>query len=828
MAKAKLLALLTRDHRALAEQQIAAGHKDKAAQLYMRAGAFELAARLAAEIGDERLAVEAALRATLGEVPEGYSAASAQQGAELLVFKGHHREAVELFELARAWRQAAEAALKLQQPARAARLYERGKQFTEAALYYSRAGLAEDELRVLKLESERLREGGRARRGDPQTDTALQRIDLRRAELLRRLGKSTESATLLREAAPTAQTGRLLEQAGQYEQAVNAYLAAGELDQAVRLLGSQPGIDRNLAAEVYLRSEQPLAAAHIFASLGLSRESAEAYEAGGDWGRAGSRWEAAQDPDRAAHAYLRAGRTRDAGRCFAAAGKPHLAAASYAKAGDRPAAAAQYLKAGQPVAAAGELVAAGDKSAAAKLLLDVQPGSLDHEAATLLLVPLLLEQGLRDDALRRLRALPPPAAGDPSPAAAAACRQRLLLQGRVLEELGDPAEAESCYRQLLAIDPRHAEAASRLQRLQSVREGQATVAAASAVAAMAASAASAAAAAAVAAVSGAAGGAGAPAPSPALAGGSLGTTRLEGPPRRPAAAAAAGTGGGTAGAAPPQVQLAVGQLLAERYEILAELGRGGMGRVYQAFDREIGEPVAIKTLLGHPDDDSQDAERLLREVQICRKITHPNVVRLFDLGRFPGGIFLTMELLEGERLDHRIARQGQLPPPLAQHFLCEVAAGLQEAHSLGIVHRDLKPSNVFLTPLRLKILDFGIARQLGSDTRLTATGFAVGSPAYMSPEQLQGLPLDGRSDLYSTGVLAFTMLAGREPFSGATAAALAVQHLQQQPPDLRRLRPNLPAGWPELVARLLAKRPDDRFQSAAEMSEAVAALPVSS
>ena len=827
MAKAKLLALLTRDHHALAEQELAAGRKDKAAQLYLRAGDFEIAARLAAEIGDERLAVEAALRATLGEVPDGYAAAGAQQAAELLVFKGHHREAVELFELARAWRQAAEAALKLQQPARAARLYERGRHLSEAALYYSRAGLAEDELRVLKLESERLRETGRTRRGDAQThqthqthqDTELQRIDLRRAELLRRLGKKAESASLLREAAPTAQTGRLLEQAGQHEQAVNAYLAAGELDQAVRLLGAQPGIDRRLAAEVYLRSEQPLAAAHIFAGLGLSRESAEAYEAGGDWGRAGSRWEAAQDADRAAHAYLRGGRTRDAGRCFAAAGKPHLAAASYAKAGDRPAAAAQYLKAGQPVAAAGELAAGGDKAAAAKLLLDVQAGSPDHEAATLLLVPLLVEQGLRDDALRRLRALPPPAAGDPSPAAGAAFRQRLLLEGRVLEELGDAALAESCYRQLLAADPRHVEAASRLQHLLRVREGQATVAAASAVAAMAASAASAAAAAAVAAVSGAGTsghpGASSPAPSPALAAaGPLGPTRVEGPPR--ALPAAAG----------PPVQLAVGQLLADRYEILAELGRGGMGRVYQAFDREVGEPVAIKTLLGQPDDNAQDAERLLREVQICRRITHPNVVRLFDLGRFPGGIFLTMELLEGERLDHRIARQGPLPPQLVQHFLCEVAAGLEEAHSLGIVHRDLKPSNVFLTPLRLKILDFGIARQLDSDNRLTATGFAVGSPAYMSPEQLQGLPLDGRSDLYATGVLAFTMLAGREPFSGATAAALAIQHLQQQPPDLRRLRPDLPAGWPELVARLLAKRPADRYPSAAEMNAAVAALPV--
>jgi hypothetical protein len=826
MAKAKLLALLTRDHRALAEQQIAAGRKDKAAQLYLRAGDFEHAARLAAEIGDVPLAVEAALRATLGEVPEGYAAASAQQAAELLAVKGHHREAAELFELARAWRQAAETALKLQQPARAARLYERGRLFSDAALYYSRAGLAEDELRVLKLESDRLREGGRGRRGEPQAahpDQALQRIDLRRAELLRRLGKRAESASLLREAAPTAQTGRLLEQAGQHEQAVNAYLASGELEEAVRLLGSQPGIDRRLAAEVYLRAGQPLAAAHLLATLGLSREAAEAYEGGGDWGRAGSRWEAAQDPDRAAHAYLRAGRTRDAGRCFAAAGKPHLSAASYAKAGDRSAASEQYLKAGQPVAAAGELLAmggAGDKAAAAKLLLAIPAGSADHEAGTLVLVPLLLEQGLRDDALRRLRALPPASAGDGSPASPASpagmatFRQRMLLEGRVLEELGDTAQAESCYRQLLAVEPGHAEATS---RLHSLREGKATVAAASAVAAMAASAASAAAAAAVAAVSGATGAAHSP---PGAGGSALGTTRYEGPPRRPGGAPSALPSG--------QPQPAVGQLLAERYEILAELGRGGMGRVYQAFDREVGEPVAIKTLLGLPEEDSgHDAERLLRELQICRKITHPNVVRVFDLGRFPGGIFLTMELLEGERLDHRIARQGPLPPPLAQHFLCEVAAGLEEAHSLGIVHRDLKPSNIFLTPLRLKILDFGIARRLDSDTRLTATGFAVGSPAYMSPEQLQGLPLDGRSDLYAMGVLAFTLLSGREPFAGATAAALALQHLQQAPPDLRRVRPDLPAGWPELVARLLAKQPADRFSSAAAVGEALSALPLS-
>ena len=281
-----------------------------------------------------------------------------------------------------------------------------------------------------------------------------------------------------------------------------------------------------------------------------------------------------------------------------------------------------------------------------------------------------------------------------------------------------------------------------------------------------------------------------------------------------------------AGSKRPLGTLNVGQVLAGRFQILAELGQGGMGRVYKARDFELGDLVAIKILSSAPDDGSVDAERLLREVQICRKITHPNVVRVFDLGRHEGAIFIIMELLEGQVLVDLIDPDRRPPIARVKTILSEIASGLQEAHALGVVHRDLKPENVILTATRLKILDFGIARMTGFDKRLTQVGFALGSPLYMSPEQIQGITLDSRSDLYSLGVLAFALLAGREPFDGANSTAIAIQHLQQPPPDLRSVRPDLPPGWNEVVTKLLAKRPEDRYQSSEEVIAALGPLSV--
>ena len=283
----------------------------------------------------------------------------------------------------------------------------------------------------------------------------------------------------------------------------------------------------------------------------------------------------------------------------------------------------------------------------------------------------------------------------------------------------------------------------------------------------------------------------------------------------------------TTGPAQPRPDvLAVGGRVAGRYDIVAELGRGGMGRVFEAYDLELGERVAIKALLGAGDGGHGEEARLLQEIQICRRISHPNVVRVFDLGRFSGGIFLTMEYLEGRLLDQLIATEAPLRFGRIRGLLAEVAAGLREAHALGIVHRDLKPGNLMITSTRLKILDFGIAAMVGCDARKTRAGFVMGSPMYMSPEQILGHPLDGRSDLYSLGLLAATLIAGRDPYECLEPAALVFKQLHEAPRDLRAVRPDVSEPWLALVARLCAKEPAERYQSAHEVLEALAELPV--
>ena len=274
--------------------------------------------------------------------------------------------------------------------------------------------------------------------------------------------------------------------------------------------------------------------------------------------------------------------------------------------------------------------------------------------------------------------------------------------------------------------------------------------------------------------------------------------------------------------------LVPGQILNDRYEIRGELGAGGMGRVYRARDLELDDDVAIKTVISSTGGRAEDEERLLREVQICRKLTHTNVVRVYDLGRFPGGIFVTMELLEGEGLDKVIERQAPLDLARVKRILIEIAAALAVAHRLHVIHRDLKPGNVMLLEDdQVKVLDFGIARQVGNNAgNLTATGQVIGSPLYMAPEQIQGKELDPTCDLYALGVMAFALLTGREPFLGDSPTEIVLQHLKNPPPQAGELREGgLPAEWNQLLGRLLAKKPGERISSAVRLGELLQALP---
>jgi len=629
------------------------------------------------------------------------------------------------------------------------RPYQHVGSFLQAASSYEQAGKLREALEAVE-EGLRLAASGR-----PSPAHQVKELNVKRVDLLIRLGRTQSAATLLRSLPPSPQVAELLERSGRYREAVQCFLDLNQIEEATRLAARSPNGDR-LQAEICLRTGRPAEAGSLFAKAGLAREAAEAYEAAQQWGTAAYRWEAAGDRRRAAAAYEKAGRRRDAARCFEASGMPSEAASTLARMGDSGEAAAVHLRQRQPVAAARAYLVAHDKVRAASILIQMRPGEPDYSEGALLLAPLLIEEGFYQEALDHLVQLPE----DAPPARAL---ENVYWQGRCLEGLGKLEAAWDCYQMVVETDPGHRDAWRRIEGLQVAK--------------------------------------------------------------RPATPAATPTGGERKGR--PADTLEVGSLLAGRYEILAEAGQGGMGKVYKARDLELGEIVAIKTLLVSADDASADEEaRLLREVQICRRISHPNVVKIFDVGRFPGGRFVTMEYIEGRGLDDVVAQEQPLPFSRVRSYLAEIAVGLGEAHAQGIVHRDLKPSNVMVTASRLKILDFGIASMAGLGARLTRVGFVMGSPMYLSPDQVLGRELDGRSDLYSLGVLAYILIAGREPFDAADLSLLLLKHLRETPPDVRTLRPETGEEWAAFVDRLLAKRPEDRYQSAQEVLDALAQLPV--
>ncbi|HEX5386194.1 MAG TPA: protein kinase [Gemmatimonadales bacterium] len=265
--------------------------------------------------------------------------------------------------------------------------------------------------------------------------------------------------------------------------------------------------------------------------------------------------------------------------------------------------------------------------------------------------------------------------------------------------------------------------------------------------------------------------------------------------------------------------------LDERYAIERELGRGGMSTVFLAHDRKHGRPVALKVFR------PQVAEvlgvaRFVREVQLAARLTHPHIVPLHDSGEVGGVPYFVMPYVEGETLRERLDREHRLAVAEVVRLGREMADALDYAHRQGVVHRDVKPENILLAGAHVLVLDFGVARAAGISTGelVTQSGYPVGTPMYMSPEQAAGLPeVDGRSDVYSLGCVLFEAIAGRPPFSGPTAQAILIRRLSELPPLLRTVRPSVPAGVEEAVARALARAPADRFATAVGFAEALSA-----
>jgi len=267
----------------------------------------------------------------------------------------------------------------------------------------------------------------------------------------------------------------------------------------------------------------------------------------------------------------------------------------------------------------------------------------------------------------------------------------------------------------------------------------------------------------------------------------------------------------------PVRELTTGSIFAGRYQVIEELGHGGMGRVYKVHDTDIKEKIALKVLRPEIALDKETIERFSNELKLARKISHRNVCRMFDLGKAEGTTFITMEFVPGEDLKKFIRKSGQLGTGRAVSIGKQVCEGLAEAHHLGIVHRDLKPQNIMVDEDgNARIMDFGIARSLRGKG-ITGAGVMIGTPEYMSPEQVEGKDVDQRSDIYSLGIILYEMLTGQVPFEGDTPFTIGVKHKSEIPRDPREMNTQIPPDLGRLVLKCLEKDKAKRYQSAGEL-----------
>jgi protein kinase-like protein len=262
----------------------------------------------------------------------------------------------------------------------------------------------------------------------------------------------------------------------------------------------------------------------------------------------------------------------------------------------------------------------------------------------------------------------------------------------------------------------------------------------------------------------------------------------------------------------------------DQYLIEAEIGRGGMAVVFRALDLRLHRHVAIKALPPELAFNNDVRTRFLREAETAAQLSHPNIVPIYTVDERGGVVYFVMALVEGESLAARLARPPRLSIDTVRRILGEVADALDYAHSCGVVHRDIKPDNILLerSTGRAVVTDFGIARAAAGDSRLTLTGVAVGTPAYMSPEQAMGeRELDGRSDQYSLGVVGYQMLVGHTPFVAANTPAMLVKHVSEMPKPVREVRPDVPTHIAAAIDRALSKKPEDRWPNAGAFHEAL-------
>lgn len=264
--------------------------------------------------------------------------------------------------------------------------------------------------------------------------------------------------------------------------------------------------------------------------------------------------------------------------------------------------------------------------------------------------------------------------------------------------------------------------------------------------------------------------------------------------------------------------LLTGHTLDSRYTIQEQIGRGGMGTVYAAYDGQLQRRVAVKLLPSELTIDPEFVARFHQEAVTAAGLHHPGIVTIYDVGEEQGLYYIVMQYLVGVTLHEWLAGRGPVPAGEAEPIVTQLGAALDHAHQRGIIHRDLKPSNVMLSPDgQATLMDFGLVRA-GEGSELTRSGIVVGTPEYMAPEQALGEPVDARTDIYAFGVVIYRLLTGKVPFARSTSMATAYAHVHEPPPPLRQIRPEIPRAVEKVVLKALAKPPAARYQSAGQLA----------
>jgi serine/threonine protein kinase len=267
----------------------------------------------------------------------------------------------------------------------------------------------------------------------------------------------------------------------------------------------------------------------------------------------------------------------------------------------------------------------------------------------------------------------------------------------------------------------------------------------------------------------------------------------------------------------PTIFLNISSALEKRFQILKELGRGGMGIVFQAYDKELKEQVAIKILSPLLSNNTEALERLKREVSAARRITHPNVIRIHDLSESEGLHFVSMEYFFGTTLKELLKRQGAMSLVRGSQLAFQICDGLESAHRQGVIHRDLKSQNMIVNDSgELKIIDFGLA-SCAHQEGMTATGLILGTPEYMAPEQVAGKKADERADIYSFGIILYEIFTGKVPFSGESTIAIGFQQMRDEPLRPTVINPKISGKLEKVILKALQKDPQERFISVSEM-----------